>query len=416
MRKIICRSLALLLISILLFCILSEPFRVLAFEAEEELARLRAEQEELALQLAQAQSSLSAFENEQTLHESNMSWLLDRDEEQRESYEKQLKQISALVMIKQSLDKSLEIAISQYETMKATYAKRMEAMYQMSGKSQLELLLESDDLEAYFTTLKMMKLISDADEQSLEELRQMRDKIRIQREETIAELAKLEEVRVAMEADLYAIEQDLQLTQSNVAALDAEKQAIMDAIAAYTEGDFQLRAGIEAAEAELAEQQRIAAEQAAAAAAAAQGELGEESPSDPGYAPSGSFVWPVPSCWEISSPFGYRNIPEAGINDYHTGIDIPADWNAEAVAAASGTVVFVGWLNEYGGNTVKVDVGGGVTIMYCHLADFAAGTGDYVSAGQTVGYVGSSGYSTGPHLHFEVQVGGNPVDPTLYVG
>ena len=98
----------------------------------------------------------------------------------------------------------------------------------------------------------------------------------------------------------------------------------------------------------------------------------------------------------------------------HEGIDIAAPSGTSVVASASGTIVVSGWMGGYG-NLVVVDHGGGVATAYGHLSGFAAFSGSYVSQGQTIGYVGSTGHSTGPHLHFEVRVGGSPVDPLGYL-
>lgn len=121
---------------------------------------------------------------------------------------------------------------------------------------------------------------------------------------------------------------------------------------------------------------------------------------------TGTFLWPVKG--EISSYFGPR------WGSWHPGIDIAAPEGTSIHAADSGTVVFVGWYGNYG-NAVQVDLGHGKTItLYGHLSQFAVSEGQQVSKGDLIGYVGSTGYSTGPHLHFEVRVNGSAVDPLQY--
>ncbi len=114
-----------------------------------------------------------------------------------------------------------------------------------------------------------------------------------------------------------------------------------------------------------------------------------------------------------TSDYGWRTHPIFGTRRFHAGIDIGAGYGSAVVAAGTGTIVFVGMKGGYG-NTVIVDHGGGIATLYAHQSQLAVGSGESVRRGEVVGYVGSTGYSTGPHLHFEVRVNGTPVDPMGY--
>jgi murein DD-endopeptidase MepM/ murein hydrolase activator NlpD len=126
----------------------------------------------------------------------------------------------------------------------------------------------------------------------------------------------------------------------------------------------------------------------------------------------GQFAWPAPG--PVTSPFGYRTHPIFGGRRMHTGVDIGAPYGATVVAAASGVVAYAGSMSGYG-NVVVVDHGGGVATTYNHLSGFAVSSGQRVSRSQPVASVGCTGYCTGPHLHFEVRIGGAPVDPMPYL-
>jgi murein DD-endopeptidase MepM/ murein hydrolase activator NlpD len=147
--------------------------------------------------------------------------------------------------------------------------------------------------------------------------------------------------------------------------------------------------------------QQVSAELASKiqAAQAAAG-TGGGSPSAAGY------IWPV--LGPVTSPFGWR------WGRMHEGIDIAAGSGTPIRAAAAGTVIYAGWLGGYGNLTV-IDHGGGIATAHGHQLSLAAGTGAYVAQGQVIGYVGSTGHSTGPHLHFEVRVNGVPQDPLGYL-
>lgn len=131
----------------------------------------------------------------------------------------------------------------------------------------------------------------------------------------------------------------------------------------------------------------------------------------------GVFAWPAPGYeGNITSPFGMRKHPILKVNKFHTGIDIGAPKNTKIVAANSGTVIVATYNSGYG-NYLVVDHGGGYTTLYAHQTKFASGVkvGTQVAKGDTIGYVGSTGMSTGPHLHFEVRIKGEYQDPTGYV-
>jgi murein DD-endopeptidase MepM/ murein hydrolase activator NlpD len=125
-------------------------------------------------------------------------------------------------------------------------------------------------------------------------------------------------------------------------------------------------------------------------------------------------LWP-PLDGPVVSPFGQRRHPILGYTRLHAGIDIDGPPGAAIGAAASGDVIYAGWRGGYG-NAVIIDHGGGMATLYAHQSNLAVSNGDEVLLGDVVGYVGSTGLSTGPHLHFEVRIDGKPVDPMQYFG
>ena len=127
---------------------------------------------------------------------------------------------------------------------------------------------------------------------------------------------------------------------------------------------------------------------------------------------NGSMIWPVGGT--ITSEFGWRTHPITGTQKYHSGIDIGADYGDAICAAQSGTVEYAGWISGYG-NTVIINHGGGITTLYGHNQSLAVSVGQTVSQGETIAYCGSTGNSTGPHCHFEVRSGGEPVSPYSYL-
>lgn len=136
-----------------------------------------------------------------------------------------------------------------------------------------------------------------------------------------------------------------------------------------------------------------------------------QSSSNISYA-RGGYLRPVSG--PVTSGFGWRRHPIFGGRRFHTGVDISAPCRSPIRAANAGKVIFTGWYGGYG-KVVIIDHGKSTTTLYAHMSAAAASVGQVVSKGQVVGYVGSTGYSTGPHLHFEVRIGGKPVNPAGHI-
>lgn len=132
------------------------------------------------------------------------------------------------------------------------------------------------------------------------------------------------------------------------------------------------------------------------------------------YLGSGRFCWPAPSYTRISSPYGYRNHPIFKTNKFHSGVDLAAPGGSNILAAETGKVISAGWNGGYG-NCLVVDHGGGISTLYAHASKLCVSKGDYVTKGQVIAKVGTTGNSTGNHLHFEVLIGGKTTDPMAYI-
>lgn len=128
----------------------------------------------------------------------------------------------------------------------------------------------------------------------------------------------------------------------------------------------------------------------------------------------GKLLWPTPGYYRISSPYGYRIHPITKTRRFHTGVDIPAPYGSKALAGANGKVIFTGWKGAYG-NTIIVDHGGGMASMYPHLSGYLVKVGDQVTQGQAIGKIGTSGWSTGAHIHYEVRINGKHTNPIPYM-
>ena len=295
----------------------------------------------------------------------------------------------------------------QYASMKL----RIKYMYENGDTNFLDLLFEAESLSDMLNRAEYIQKVSEYDRQKLDEFVAVRNEI----EET--ELRLTEEYN-----ELDRMKQETEAKQSSVEALQADKQKelesynakIQEANADIAQMQSEI-AGIQ--EAIRAEENQIAAieaeirrqEEEARKKAEAQGQSYETKSLG-----SISFIWPCPASGRITSAFGGRSSPTEGASSNHQGIDIGAPTGSSILAAASGSVVIATY-SASAGNYVMINHGGGVYTVYMHMNSIGVSVGQSVSQGQQIGTVGSTGYSTGPHLHFGIRSNGTYVNPTAYV-
>ena len=245
----------------------------------------------------------------------------------------------------------------------------------------------------------------DADIKLIDEIKKERAEIAARKqalEQSRAKLVELEKAAVAKQAE---IEQKKKEREVVLQKAQNDRATAMQAVEELNASSAQITALLKARQAERAAA-RAAAE--AAATAAAQ----QSAPSYSWVQGSGQLGWPVSG--EITSPYGYRTHPIWGTTIYHSGIDIGVDEGTPVHAADGGTVVWSGWMGGYG-YAVVIDHGNGMSTLYGHNSELAVSEGQDVSKGQVIAYAGSTGNSTGPHVHFEVRISGDPVDPMGYL-
>jgi len=270
--------------------------------------------------------------------------------------------------------------------------RRLVAAYESNTPDEISILLSSSSFSAFLDGLDYIKLVAGRD-------RQIADAVRSSRDEVALALAHTKAARRDMlrQAKIFAV----RVNQARVLRdqLLASKGALVDAQNGKKADLATLSAQERADAGEIDSLQEVSAELAAKIQAA-------QSHSTVRHTGSGQLGWPVSA--PITSPFGWR------WGRMHEGVDLGAAYGTPIAAAGSGTVIYAGWLGGYGNLTV-IDHGGGLATAYGHQSRIAVSVGQQVTRGETIGYVGSTGHSTGPHLHFEVRVNGQPVDPLGYL-
>lgn len=287
--------------------------------------------------------------------------------------------------------KELEAAQKQEKETYDLFKQRIRAMEEHGTVSYLTVILSADSFSSMLSRAEIIGNVMDYDRGIMNDLKEQQATISKKQEEISESKKAQEQARVQLAA-----------RKKELSAQEAEAATILKNLSteekAYQKAFDEAEAAQNAAKAEI---KRILSAQNS-------GKSGSSK-----YV-GGDFTWPVPGKYTITSPYGYRKDPITRKRSKHTGIDIAAGTGVPIVAANSGTVIVSGWSSKGYGNYIVIDHGGGRSTLYAHQSRLAVKKGAYVTKGQTIGYVGSTGYSTGPHLHFEVLINGDDVNPMNY--
>ena len=366
----------------------------------------QAQDEDLTNQLSNIQQQLTNEANKKSEAEKTIGTVYEQlhaIQIELDTATADLKQVQAdRIRLDQDITKTeaeLKVAQERLQSREKVFYKRVRDIYINGRLSYLDVVVGSKDFSDFANRMEMLKRILQADMELI-------NTIKTEREEIASKKAKLEADR----AKVLELEKVAQEKQTIINQKKAERQAVLER--AMNDRDTAERAYNElmASSASItAMLQQRAAERAAAAAAASQGGGGATTTWVQG---TGQLAAPVNA--PITSDFGWRIHPIYGTSRLHAGTDFGVDEGTPVHAADGGVVVEAGWISGYG-YTVIIDHGNGMSTLYAHNSDVAVSPGQTVSKGQVVSYSGNTGGSTGPHLHFEVRINGEPTDPMGYL-
>lgn len=314
------------------------------------------------------------------------------------------------------LDKALEKETTQTELLRS----RIRAMEENSTYSYASFIFDSSSVTELLSRIGDVNDIMHYDKTLEEEYMAAREDVESIKKSY--EEARHEQELLQKELDTKQAELDAQVEAAytmiaDIETLSDDAQAEYDAIAeeeAKAEETLQEAIRKRAAEQAKYNQNNNSNNGGGGNSGGSGGNSGGGGSSGGGSATSlSNLQWPVPSCTLITSRFGYRVAPTTGASTYHGGLDIGAGMGASILAAGAGDVIYAGANGGYG-NCVMIDHGDGVVTVYAHMSSIGVSYGQYVTAGQYVGAVGSTGVSTGPHCHFEIRINGAQTDPAAY--
>ncbi len=282
------------------------------------------------------------------------------------------------------LEKRLKETIESYENSKETFKSRVKAMYKGANKTALDVIIEAENLAELTSRVQLLNKIAKRDAKIIKDFILAQEELEVkekQLQENIADLlTRIDATNVTVD--------DIKRNQELLERQMDERNDRIDILKRQEEQLLEESKDIE----ERIKQMKLSAQQ---------------------YV-GGQMRWPVPSSRRITAYFGVRQHPVFGYSRMHTGIDIAANQGVNIIAANAGKVKISDWEGGYG-KTVLIDHGGGISTLYAHCSSLLVSQGQSVEVGDVIARIGSTGVSTGPHLHFEVRKSGEPVDPMKYL-
>lgn len=347
------------------------------------IADLQQKQKKIEQQIKEIRQKADALKGEQKGIQQEID-SLDADmralDLELESYELQKQEIN--MKIAESEQKIVELT-QEIDENNEILEERLRVMYKNGTAGYMEVLLNAENLIDALTRMDMIQLIVQSDVELLKSINDQKVQIEVLKEEQ--EIKRLE---------LTAVINNLNSKQNEVLVASRSKEVYMSSLKDNLAEMQRQEAAMDAQSAQI-EKDILAAQRAVE------------------YA-GGEMLWPCPGQYRVTSNFGGRADPITGVWSSHGGTDIAAPYGTPIVAANSGVVIFSGWHYSYG-NYVIIDHGGGIATLYGHSSKLLVGKGQAVSRGDRIALVGSTGYSTGNHLHFEVRINGVRTQPMDYL-
>jgi murein DD-endopeptidase MepM/ murein hydrolase activator NlpD len=352
---------------------------------QDKIAAARAKEQRLSAEIADVSSRIRTLESQVGDVSTDLA-LLEQD------LALQREKLARITELWQLQTEKLGFLRRQHEQAIDRLSDRLIAIYQSGNLTTVDVLLDSSNFSELVTRLDYARELAAQDERIAESVGRAKDRIQLQQANTTVTRKKIFAVAQAVAArtqQTRAVRNQLVARENALAGTRAERRETL--------------ASVQKEKAEyLHEVEALAAVSASLASRI------QSSQSSSQVVPSSSgLIWPVSG--PVTSGYGSR------WGRMHEGIDIAVPTGTPVSAAASGRVIYAGWMGGYG-NLVVIDHGAGLATAYGHNSSIAAGSGSSVSQGQTIAYAGSTGHSTGPHVHFEVRVNGSAVDPLGYLG
>lgn len=404
-----------LLAGLMLFGLVADLFfRVSASAASQsDVDALKDKLEDQAAEKKKLQNELNSIDSEKTTVKEQIEALDAQINSTEEQIELQNDLIDSLEEMIAQKEEELAEAQKKEEEQYEKFKTRVRVMYEQGETSYLEVLLSADDLSDFLSKYEIVSQIAEYDKNLFEELKALKEEIAQTKAELEEDRQQAENARKELEVSKSELDTQLANRSQAMKELESAAEEVKASFAEIEAEENSINAQIDKIVKEMeAEAERKRQEEAAKAQQSGSGSGSTSS----GTTQVGGYTYPLPSGYRtVRSKFGYRNHPVTGVYKLHTGVDISAPNGTPIYAAKPGTVIIAGYSSAWG-NYVVINHGNGITTLYAHMSKILTTKGATVSAGQQIGKVGSTGYSTGNHLHFEVRQNGSYQDAGRILG
>ncbi len=332
---------------------------------------------ELKNQLSGLTNDLSALQKQISLLDSQ----IEAQQDEIDAQEELLGELTQMIA-----DKTIELEESERQQAEqyAQLRSRLRYMVEHGTTSSLSILLSSDSFSDFLNRYEIIRQISLRDENLFEQLKAIRDKVLTEKQELEDTKKEAEDTKLQMEANKAELEAQMEAKRKQMDSIQLAQKNVKDAYAAMIETEDELMAQYKKAAAEYAAQSTYV---------------------------GGTFMWPLPAGNNVvTCKYGMRTHPITGKRKLHTGVDLRAATGTKVYAANKGTVTTSGYSSAWG-NYIIISHGGGITTLYAHMSKRSVSKDDKVKQGDIIGYSGNTGYSTAPHLHFEISKNGATYNP-----
>ena len=377
MRKFLCGVLAFVILSFSIFSYVL---------AENEDTDLQQQREELQNQINDANGQLEDVQNELSENLQQVQKLDEKIESSNKELEEINTKISELQTSMDEVQAKLEVAEENFNNQKEKLDNRLIAVYESSDTEYLDVILSSRSISEFLSNYFLITELAKHDTELLEDMQSQKNEIQKSKDKLENDKKELGIIKANQSKTAKILENTKTVRENYISKLSDSEKEIQAKIDEYNAQFAAINAEILAMV-----KDGIAAEYI-----------------------GGELAWPVPGYTRISSKYGMRTHPITGVYKLHTGTDISAPMGANFIAANDGIVTKAEYNGAYG-NMVIIDHGGGVSTLYAHGSEILVQVGQTVKRGEPVLKVGSTGYSTGPHAHFEVRLNGVVTDPMPYI-
>lgn len=415
-KRIIMCIIAGLLVFAMLFGLVASVFAASSSTIKQQIEELKKKEESVQSKRSELQGEIRANEGKEldlVEQKSQIDRQIELTQEEIDIKNEEIRQYNLLISEKQN---ELDDAIAEKSELDTKYRTRVRAMEETGKVSYWSILFKANSFSDMLDRVDMINEIAEADVRMLDALQQAAAKIEQDREDLAAQKVQLEQTK----ADLTAKEEELtgmrKESDELLNKLIKDNDQLKAAVEKYEAMEDQLSDQMAAKEKELTEalrREQEARERASQNNGNGNGNGGNNGGGNGGNNGNGKFIRPVSGGY-ISSAYGYRYHPITGSYSFHNGVDFAVSAGTPIKASAGGTVTVASYTYVWG-YYVTINHGNGFSTLYAHMTNFIVSYGQSVSQGQVIGYVGSTGYSTGAHLHFTMYYNGSTVNPMNYI-